>query len=573
MSKAFTKSLLLYNKILVRRLRSLIARTPLPSVTATERQPPPHKSASSTTASTSPPLEALTAPDTTTDGDSGASAGTVVCAVEGGLLMSASTFPYFMLVALEAGGLLRGLLLLMLYPLLRVLSHELATKAMVMLTFAGLRKDAFGRLGMAVMPKLFLEDVSAEVFQAATSSAAATRRGRRRRCVCVSGMPRAMVEPFLKEYLAVDAVVAPELKELRGYYLGIAEDEGEVVRKMDVEEVIGDKGGAVVGIGGLGCLFPQLFQKYCKEVYVPTESARRRRGALHPRRYPKPLVFHDGRTAFRPTPTATLTMFMWLPLGAPLAVLRAAVFLLLPFSLSVPLLAALGMHNRMIASSSSPDPSPELTAGGNKKNSSLFACNHRSLLDPLCVSAAARRRDLAAATYSISRLSELLSPIPTFRLTRDRAADRAAMQEQLFCRSSGGGLVVCPEGTTCREPFLLRFSPLFAELAAGGVDVVPVALHLAVDMFHGTTAGGRKMLDPLYLLMNPVPSYLVQFLDPVVTGEGSGKEGARAVANEVQRRVAEALGYERTGLTRRDKYLILAGNEGVVGADDGGKKN
>jgi glycerol-3-phosphate acyltransferase len=117
---------------------------------------------------------------------------------------------------------------------------------------------------MAVMPKLFLEDVSAEVFQAATSSAAATRRGRRRRCVCVSGMPRAMVEPFLKEYLAVDAVVEPELKELGGYYLGIAEDEGEVVRKMDVEEVIGDKGGAVVGIGGLGCSFQQLFQAYCK---------------------------------------------------------------------------------------------------------------------------------------------------------------------------------------------------------------------------------------------------------------------------------------------------------------------
>jgi glycerol-3-phosphate acyltransferase len=178
--------------------------------------------------------------------------------------MSASTFPYFMLVALEAGGLLRGLLLLMLYPLLRFLSHELATKAMVMLTFAGLRKDSFGRLGMAVMPKLFLEDVSAEVFQAATSSAAAAQRGRRRRCVCVSGMPRAMVAPFLKEYLAVDAVVAPELKELWGYYIGLVEDEGEMVRKMDVEEVIGYKGGAVVGIGGLECSFQQLFQKYCK---------------------------------------------------------------------------------------------------------------------------------------------------------------------------------------------------------------------------------------------------------------------------------------------------------------------
>lgn len=262
MSKAFPKSLLLYNKVLVRRLKSLITRTP---TLATEKQTPPHRRESSTA-----PLDALPAPVTTDDGsnnDGGAGGGTIVCEVEGGLLMSTSTFPYFMLVALEAGGLLRGLLLLLLYPLLRLLADELAMKAMVMVTFAGLRKDAFGRLGMAVLPKLFLQDVSAEVFHAATSApAAAGGARRRRRCVCVSGMPRVMVEPFLKQYLAVDAVVAPELRELGvgGYYLGLMEDEGEVARRMDVEEVIGAKGGAVVGIGGQGCSFQHIFQKYCK---------------------------------------------------------------------------------------------------------------------------------------------------------------------------------------------------------------------------------------------------------------------------------------------------------------------
>ncbi|TVU43904.1 hypothetical protein EJB05_03324, partial [Eragrostis curvula] len=322
-------------------------------------------------------------------------------------------------------------------------------------------------------------------------------------------------------------------------------------------------GDVVVGVGGLGCSFDSLFHKHCKEVYVPTELARRQWHPLPRRRHPKPLIFHDGRTAFRPTPSATLAMFGWLPLGAALAIARTFVFLLLPFALSTPLLAALGMHSRAIPnSSSSASASASVSTTTN-----LFASNHRSLLDPLYIAAAVRRADLAAATYSISRLSELLSPIATFRLTRDRAADRAAMQARLR-GGGGGGLVVCPEGTTCREPFLLRFSPLFAEL---GRDVAPVALHSEVGMFHGTTAGGWKALDPLFFLMNPVPAYVVHFLDAVECG--GGPEAAKAVANEVQRRIAEALGYTCTGLTRRDKYLMLAGNEGLVGGDLQGTKS
>ncbi|CAL4945262.1 unnamed protein product [Urochloa decumbens] len=531
MSKAFAKSLSQLNKALIRRLNALIIRA----------QPPPPSRPDGRVAA----LDALPA-------------SVALCKVEGGLLMSSSTFPYFMLVALEAGGILRGLLLLLLYPALRLLGHGRAIKAMAVVSFLGLKKDAF-RAGRAALPKLLLEDVSAEVFDAAA---------RRRRCVFVSGMPRAMVEPFLREYLGVaaDAVVAPDMREFRGRYLGVMQGESEVLRGLDVEKLIAscreeeeeEKGGdgVVVGVGGLGSSFVHLFQKHCKEVYVPTESARRRWHALPRRWYPKPLIFHDGRIAFRPTPAATLAMFMWLPLGAALAAARIATFLLLPFSLSVPLLAALGMHSRLIANPSS-------------TNNNLFACNHRSLLDPLYVAAAAGRADLAAATYSISRVSEILSPIPTFRLTRDRAADRAAMQARLSGGGGGGGLVVCPEGTTCREPFLLRFSPLFAEL--GGGVVTPVALHSAVGMFHGTTAGGWKALDPLFLLMNPVPAYVVQFLDAVDCGAGGG-EAARAVANEVQRRIAEALGYTCTGLTRRDKYLMLAGNEGLVHVDRGARK-
>ncbi|XP_040377597.1 probable glycerol-3-phosphate acyltransferase 3 [Oryza brachyantha] len=543
MSKAFTKSLLVHFNKIVRRLRPFVVHAHPPS--AAERAKPYVRRPSTT----STDEQLLPAPDTTTD--------VTLCKVEGGLLMSPSVFPYFMLVALEAGGLVRGLLLLLLYPVLLLLGHDRAVKVMVMVSFAGLRKDGF-RLGRAVMPKLFLEDVSAEVFEAAAAPGAR----RRRRVVCVSAMPREMVEPFLVEYLGVDAVVAPELRVYRGYYLGLTQADGEVLQRLDMEEVIGLKerhGGDgqlfVAGIAGLGSSFHQLFRNYCKEVYVATESARRRRRRpLHPRWYSKPLIFHDGRIAFRPTASATLAMFMWMPLAAPLAVLRTVIFLLLPFSLSVQILGALGMHCRYIAASS-------LSAA---RAFDLFVCNHRCLLDPLYVSAVSGRADLAAATYSISRLSEILAPIRTFRLTRDRAADRAAMQAHLSRRpgahrGGGGGLVVCPEGTTCREPFLLRFSPLFTEL---GADVQPVALYSEVAMFHGTTAGGWKLLDPFFLLMNPSPAYVLQFLDPVAEAERGG--GGPEVANEVQRRIAAALGYTCTALTRRDKYLVLAGNDGVV---------
>ena len=122
-----------------------------------------------------------------------------------------------------------------------------------------------------------------------------------------------------------------------------------------------------------------------------------------------------------------------------------------------------------------------------------------------------------------------------------------------------GDVVVCPEGTTCREPYLLRFSPLFAELAP---EVTPVAVDTRTAVFYATsTSPVAKSFDSVYFLMNPRPEYIVQFLEAVNTESG---RSSIEVANEVQRALASALGFEGTALTRKDKYLLLAGNEGVV---------
>ncbi|GJN35208.1 hypothetical protein PR202_gb23957 [Eleusine coracana subsp. coracana] len=528
-----------------------------------------------------------------------------------------------MLVALEAGGFHRGLALLLLYPLILLLAlgnnRDLAMRAMACVAFCGLRARSF-RAGRAVLPRWLLEDAAAEaldvVARLAGGGGSDVGSERKKKVVLwASAMPRVMVEPFLREYLLVPAgevVAAREMRTVCGFYTGLMDDDEfsktivSELRKKKRKEAGGcddDDDNDVVGFSGGGSMdFLRTpiasickvkrngFINQCKhtkpmhenwrrdsddmhafyltsvislvtaqDVYVVSaeEQSKWRRLArsAYPRR--RPLVFHDGRLAFLPTPSATLAMYTWLPLGAVLSLLRLGASLTLPYRLATLLHAATGQSWRLRGSL----PPRHVTSSGD--GGQLYACNHRTLIDPVYVSIALDR-PVRAVSYSLSRVSDFLSPIgPTVHLARDRAQDGAAMARLL---ASGARVVVCPEGTTCREPYLLRFSPLFAELAGGenGNGVVPVALAVETSMFYGTTAGGWKGVDPFYYLANPRMCYTVEFLDRVDTAEvREGKVASTDVANRVQRDIAEALGYECTMLTRRDKYRVLAGNDGT----------
>ncbi|GAA0157754.1 scaffold/adaptor protein [Lithospermum erythrorhizon] len=473
---------------------------------------------------------------------------TLIFHLEGVLLKSYTLFPYFFLVAFEAGGLLRSLVLFLLYPFICMFCREIRIKMMVFICFFGMKKNNL-RINRSVLPKFFLEDVGYEGYEMMER-----HKGGR---VGVTDFPTVMVEGFLKDYIGVDTILGRSLKEFYGYYVGLMEE------KINLDEMmnqISNQNNNKSCLIGFGCIFNgsfnQQFLPLCQEVYFVSRSEKKQWRILPRENYPKPLIFHDGRLAFRPTYLAAATMLMWMPFGFFLCIIRLICSVYLPYKVSIPILASLGMRARLLGDKSL----ASLTNNRRmeKQTGTLYVCNHKTLLDPIYISFALGKT-VSAVTYSISRVSEMLSPLKTVSLTRDRVEDAKMMKEILSTKD----LVICPEGTTCREPYLLRFSPLFAEVTD---DIVPVALDVQVTMFYGTTASGLKCLDPFFFLWNPYPMYTINFLEKLPkchTCSGGGKSKFE-VANYVQTSIANTLKFECTSYTRKDKYMILAGNEGIV---------
>ncbi|KAJ6317686.1 hypothetical protein OIU76_013263 [Salix suchowensis] len=464
----------------------------------------------------------------------------VVSELEGTLLKDRDPFSYFMLVAFEASGFLRFALLLILWPVIWLLDMsgmgEYGLKLMVFVATAGVSESEIQSVARAVLPKFYMDDIDMEAWKVFSSY---DKR------VVVTRMPRIMAESFAKEYLRADEVIGSELVISRfgfatGFVKGNIIDSCISIRvaKLFVDEKPG------LGLGRVASSFLSL----CKEQLQPPFMTEQNQHD-HQLVRPLPVIFHDGRLVKRPTPPTALLIILWMPIGIVLAAVRILVGIILPMWAKPYLSKMLG--GKVIVKGKPPPPASSGNSGV------LFVCTHRTLMDPVVLSTVLRRK-IPAVTYSLSRLSEILSPIPTVRLTRIRDVDAEQIKREL----AKGDLVVCPEGTTCREPFLLRFSALFAELTD---QIVPVAMNYRVGFFHATTARGCKALDPVFFFMNPRPVYEVTFLSqlPAEATCSSGKS-PHDVANYVQRILAATLGFECTNFTRRDKYRVLAGNDGTV---------
>ncbi|KAF3340731.1 putative glycerol-3-phosphate acyltransferase 3 [Carex littledalei] len=162
-----------------------------------------------------------------------------------------------MVIALEAGSFLRGIILLCIYPFICLLNQDMAIRVLTIISFCGLKEEKVTRVGRAVLPKHLLEDVGMEGLEMIRSKIQPCS------IICVTRMPRVMVETFIREYIkGMEVVVGKEVKTVGGYYTGLVMEERRLERKLGLHF------GEFVGLGCSGMRSQHQLFSFCKVKYT-----------------------------------------------------------------------------------------------------------------------------------------------------------------------------------------------------------------------------------------------------------------------------------------------------------------
>lgn len=185
----------------------------------------------------------------------------VVADMVGCLLRDGSSFPYFALVAFDVGGILRLILLLLVWPLSVLLyyfvSESAATRVLIFATCAGVKVSKIQSAATAVLPKFYSSDLHSETWRVVSAC--------EKKCIITASIPRVMAEPFLKDFLGFDMVLGTEIETYKGKATGFVCPPGVLLGKHKAEAVrnaLGEKVQPDIGIGRKHSDFP--FMAMCK---------------------------------------------------------------------------------------------------------------------------------------------------------------------------------------------------------------------------------------------------------------------------------------------------------------------